>query len=118
MSYKDWQMYQKAYALNLEVYSLAKGYPKEELFGMTSQMKRASMSIVLNIAESYSRRGSDRDVKRFLVISIGSCDELNVLLDMSRDVRYISEGQYAKVYEKLDEVRRMLVSFKNKLRTE
>jgi len=71
-------------------------YPKYEIYGIVSQIRRASMSIALNIAEGYGRMSND-DFKRFLKISLGSTNETITLINFSRDLNYISENQYNKI---------------------
>ena len=116
VSYKDLEVYKKAYSLTKLVYSFAAGYPKEEIYGLTSQIKRAGLSVVLDIAESYSRKQNINDLKRYLTMAIGSADELNVLIDLSRDLGYLNEDGYAQLYAMCNDCRKMLISMKEKWR--
>ena len=107
-SYKDIDAYAKSYDLAIEMYKEAKNFPKEEQFGLISQIKRAATSIPLNIAEGYGKRKHLNEFKRFLLMAIGSCDEMKVLLSLSRDLGFMHKEvskQYEKAYE---EIGRML----------
>ena len=77
---------------------------------MTDQMRRASISIPLNIAEGYAKRSSQEEFKRFLLMAIGSSNEMSVLIEYSKDLGYISEEQYVKASKEYDEIGRMLNS--------
>ena len=107
-SYKDLKAYEKSYETALRMYQEVKGFPKEELYGLVSQIKRASTSIPLNIAEGYGKRRSENEFKRFLMMAIGSCDEMRVLLDFCKDLEYISKETYQEMYDRYDEIGRML----------
>ena len=101
------QVYQKSYRLVIEIYRMTGGYPQEELYGITSQMRRAAASIPLNIAEGYAKRESQSEFKRFLNMALGSNAELSVLLDLSRDLGYIGESEYEQISEQYEEVGKM-----------
>ena len=107
-SYKDLTVYVKSYNICLRIYEEARKFPKEELYGLTSQIKRASTSIPLNIAEGYGKRESGAEFKRFLQMAIGSCDEMRVLLDLSVDLKFIEESIYREMYAGYDEIGKML----------
>ncbi len=92
--YKKLEVYQISYKLTLKIYEVAKKYPTDELYGLTSQIRRASMSIVLNIAEGYGRKDSANEFKHFLRNALGSCNETRALVDMSKDLGYIDEAEY------------------------
>ena len=106
--YKDLKVYEESYKTALEVYREVKCFPREELFGLTGQLKRAATSIPLNIAEGYGKRNSANEFKRFLMMAIGSCDEMRVLLDFSRDLGYISTERHTVLYDAYDEIGKML----------
>ena len=78
-SYTDLDIYKESYKLSLEIYKITAKYPKDEIFGLTSQIRRAAISVVLNIAEGYGRQ-SKEDFKRFLKISLGFNNETITLL--------------------------------------
>ena len=92
-SYRDLEVYREGYKLLKEIYELAEKYPKEEQFVMLTQIRRAALSVVLNIVEGYGRQSRD-DFKRFLKMSFSSINEVEVLLELSKDLKYISEEEY------------------------
>lgn len=106
-SYKDLIVWQKSYSLTLRVYSITKKFPKEELFGLVSQLRRASVSIPSNLAEGNTRI-SKKDHLHFIRIAYGSGAELETQLSLSRDLGYIDEKEYTESNELLSEVMRML----------
>jgi len=97
----------KAHELTLNVYRYTALFPKHELFGLTSQMRRASVSIGSNIAEGLGRR-SDGELARFIQIAIGSCNELEYQIRLARDLGYISMDGYTELDRSINEVGRML----------
>ena len=114
-SYKDIVAYQKAYSLVLEIYKETRLFPDDEKYGLISQMRRASVSMPLNIAEGYSRRQNPQEFKRFLTISIGSCNEISVLLELCKDLGYVSQERYERLHAAYDECGKMLTSYSSKL---
>ena len=106
-SYKDLIVYQKAYKLTIEIYRITKNYPKEEIYGLISQMRRSSVSIPCNIAEGY-RRGHRKEYIQFLYVAHGSCGELETLLSLSYDLAMIDKGTFEKLYPMQEEVSRLL----------
>ncbi|SRR5690554_4081375 len=102
-SYKDFEVYQESYHLAIVMYKLTNKIFKRQTYEITSQIKRASMSIPLNIAEGYGKRESKAEFKRFLRMSIGSANEMEVLIDMLKDLGYISTENY-KTYKERYEV--------------
>jgi four helix bundle protein len=105
--FRNLKVWQKAHQLVLDVYKATKVYPKEELFSLTSQMRRSAMSIPTNLAEGCGR-GSDADFARFLWMANGSTKELDYQLILSRDLRYLDAESYTSLTSLLDEVKRML----------
>ncbi|MBU1822329.1 MAG: four helix bundle protein, partial [Bacteroidetes bacterium] len=89
-------------------------FPKEELYGLISQMRRSASSIPTNIAEGCGRN-SNPDFSRFLVIAMGSTSELEYQLILSKDLEYISQASFEKLYSELIEIRKMLNTFIQKL---
>ena len=100
-SYTDLDIYKESYKLSLEIYKMTAKYPKDEIFGLTSQIRRAAISVVLNIAEGYGRQ-SKEDFKRFLKISLGFNNETITLLELSKDLNYISIEEYDKIKQNYD----------------
>ena len=108
MSYTDLIVYRKSYQLTLRVYEVAKKFPKEELYGLTSQIKRAAFSIPLNIAEGYGKRASENEFKRFLTMSVGSSDEMNVIVELTKDLGILNQEEYVELKEGYTEIGKML----------
>ena len=107
-NYKKLQVYEKSYKAALSIYRASKDFPKEEMYGLTSQIRRAAVSIPLNIAEGYAKRESQSEFKRFLMMAIGSNDEVSVLLDFSKDLGYITEDLYKKGITEYIKIGKML----------
>ena len=106
-SYKDLIAYQKGYKLALEIYQATKEYPKEEIYGLTSQMRRSAVSIPCNIAEGY-RRGHRKEYIQFLNMANGSCGELETLLALSFDLGLLAKDVFAELYSLQEEVSKLL----------
>ncbi len=101
-------------ALVTEVYSITRLFPKEELYGLISQIRRSAVSIPSNIAEGYGRY-SINDYIRFLQISIGSLYEFQTQLEIGLNLGYLSKDIFEKVYEQSREIERMLSSLIKKV---
>ena len=102
--YKKYDIWKLSHFLTLEIYKITEGFPKEEVFGLTSQIRRASSSIGINIVEGCGR-GSDEDFKRFLRNASGSAFEVEYILLLSKDLNYISEEQFLKLSPKAEELK-------------
>jgi len=113
--YKKLIVYQKSKDLVLKIYELTKSFPNEEKYNLTSQMKRASVSILANIAEGYVKQ-STKEYLRFLDISLGSAAEVEVYLDLTLDLKYITENQYKSTNLLLIEIIKLLRSYQKSLR--
>jgi four helix bundle protein len=100
-------VWQKAHQFVLNVYSITKQFPKEELFGLTSQFRRAAISIPANIAEGYSKKGA-KDKMRFLNIAQGSLSECQYYLRLSKDLKYVDVIQ---LEVDLEEVSKLLNAY-------
>ena len=101
--YKDLEVYQVSYKLALIVHQITTGkFPKHETYEIGAQLRRAVISIPLNIAEGYGKKQSPKEFKRFLSMALGSCNEVNVLIDFSKDLGYINDITYKKIYEQYD----------------
>jgi len=114
MTYKDLKVWQKADQLAFEVYKGTKKFPKDEIYGITSQLRRAALSVPTNIVEGYARQG-DKELARFVNIAIGSLAETEYLLEFSRKLGYLSENDYRELEELRNEVGRLLWSFYKKV---
>lgn len=108
-SYEDLEIYKESYSLALNIYIITKMFPKDELYGLTSQIRRASTSITLNIVEGYGRL-SKEDFKRFLKISLGSTNETKTLLKFSKDLKYINEKEYKDMKKRYEILSKMIYS--------
>ena len=100
-TYKELDVFKGGYELSLCIYKLTTSYPKHEIYGMTSQIRRATVSVSLNIAEGYGRKSKD-EFKRFLRISLGSVNETETLLELSRDLGYVEEAKCEKLIEQYE----------------
>ncbi|MGI9552154.1 MAG: four helix bundle protein [Aurantibacter sp.] len=109
--YKVWEL---GHQVTLDMYKLTKSFPKDEIYGITSQMRRAAYSIPSNIAEGCGRE-SDAEFKRFLIISQGSASELEYFTILAKDLGYLEESVYAKINDSVNKVRRSLNSLINKI---
>lgn len=112
--YKDLVVWQKSYQLTIDIYSLTKNFPKEEIFGLTSQMRRCAISIPSNISEGNSR-GSKKEYVQFLRIALGSSTELETQVMLSKDLGLIKESDYTRISLLLIEVIKMLTVLIKKL---
>ncbi|WP_394773966.1 four helix bundle protein [Flavobacterium sp.] len=108
-------IWQKSMTLITKIYFSTNTFPKEEIFGLTSQIRRSSVSISSNIAEG-SGRESVKDFLRFLNISLGSLFEMQTQLEIAKNITYLNEQEFNNLYEDSREVERMLVSFIKKLK--
>ena len=113
-NYKDLQVWQKAYQLCLEVYKATGEFPKHELYGITSQIRRAAVSIPSNIAEGYGRK-TTKEYIQFLYVAYGSICELETQVLLSGDLGYFSRGESQKLQDRIAEVERMLKALINSL---
>jgi four helix bundle protein len=112
-SFKDLIVYQKAYKLAMEIFEISKGFPKEETYSLTDQIRRSSRSVTSCIAESWAKR---RYIKSFiskLTDSLGEEYETEVWLDYSGDSEYIQNQKHNELINGYDEVRKMLISMIN-----
>ena len=108
--YRRLMVWQKAHELAMEVYVATKGFPKEEMFGITSQMRRATLSVPANIVEGYAR-SSQKEKLQFYTIARGSLTELEYFIDFSTEFGYLSEEQHQKLKTSREEVGRLLHGF-------
>ena len=107
-SYKDFEVYKRSYKMALKVHQIVKSYPNDERFELVSQMKRASLSIPLNIAEGYGKKSSSAEFKRFLTMSLVSCNEMEVLIEFSKDLSYISNEVFETNLKEYQEIGKMI----------
>ncbi len=101
-SYHDLDVYKRSYKLALDIHKLSHSLPKRERFELSSQIRRAAVSIPLNIAEGYGRKDSQKEFKHFLRNSLGSCNEVQVLLNLLKDLSYVEQVKYISFKEEYD----------------
>jgi four helix bundle protein len=107
-------VWQKAHQLTLDVYRTTRNYPKEELYGLTSQTRRAAASIPANIAEGCGRNGG-ADFARFLHIAAGSACEAEYHIILAHDLLFLSDPDYTRLAAVISEVKQMLASLLQKV---
>ncbi len=106
-NFRDLKVWQRAHEFALVAYKATAQFPKEELYGITNQLRRSSVSIPTNIAEGCGRN-SNAELARFLQIAMGSAAEAEYQLLLCRDLNYLSETQYTRLSNEIVEIRRML----------
>jgi four helix bundle protein len=100
---------------HFRVYNLTQSFPKEEFYGLVSQMRRSASSIPTNIAEGCGRNSSP-ELNRFLVIAAGSSSELQYQFILSRDLKYISDPIFKELFDEITQIRKMIYSYCEKLK--
>jgi len=113
-NFRDLKVWEKAHHLTLDVYRTSSRFPREELYGLTSQMRRCSASIGANIAEGCGKRGNN-EFQRFLQIASGSASELDYHFLLARDLLFLPDADYARMEGELSTLRRMLTSLLQKV---
>jgi four helix bundle protein len=114
-SFRNLRVWEKSHRLTLDIYALNKTFPRDEMFGLTSQMRRSSASLGTNIAEGCCRKG-DTEMGRFLQIAMGSASELEYQFLLARDLEYLRNPQYESLTSQVVEVKKMLSSLMQKVR--
>ena len=112
--FTELKVWQRSHALVLEIYRITRGFPSDERFALTSQLRRAATSVPTNIAEG-SRRQSNQEYARFLNIAQGSMAEVEYLLILSRDLGYIPPDGFDRLAAEVDEIARMLHGLRAKV---
>jgi four helix bundle protein len=113
-NFKELHIWQKAMLLVTEIYKLTKQFPKEEIFGLTSQVRRSAISVPSNIAEGFGRK-SNKEFERFINIAIGSLFEYQTQIEIGKNINYLNEQQFNTLYEKSRELEAMMISFAQKM---
>jgi four helix bundle protein len=111
-SFKDLIVWQKAHLMVLEIYAVTKSFPKEETFGLTSQMRRAGVSIAANIAEGYKKKTKPNKLN-FLNIAEGSLEEIKYYLVLARDLEYIKNEKFIPLESLSNEIGKLLNGYYN-----
>ncbi len=114
--FRQLKVWSKAHALTLAVYAASQQFPRQELYGVTSQMRRSAASLGTNLAEACGRR-SDGEFGRFVQIARGSASELEYQLLLARDLCFLSPQEYSNLSRDLLEVQRMLTTLAQSLRS-
>ena len=112
--FKKLKVWSKAHELTLWIYQKTRSFPKDEMYGLTSQIRRASASIGANIAEGCGRR-SDPEMRRFIQIARGSASELEYHLLLANDLRFLAPDEFAAMQLKIMEIQRMLAALAQRL---
>jgi len=115
--FRDLKVWERAHCLTLDVYTATGRFPREELYGLTSQMRRCSASIGANIAEGCGKRGNN-EFQRFLQFASGSASELDYHLLLARDLGFLTRIDHEKLAGDLSQLRRMLTSLLQKVQNE
>ena len=113
-NYKNIKVWQYSYDLSLQIYEITKHFPDDERFGLTAQLRRAAVSIPINICEG-AGRSSNKDFAHFIQIAIGSANEVECELMLARDLKYLNEADFQEIINDLVKVRLMLFSFRKSL---
>lgn len=112
--FKKYDIWQLSHLLTLEIYKITSLFPKEEIYGLISQIRRAVSSIPTNISEGCGRN-SDKEFNQFLNIALGSANETEYLLILSKDLNYISEEQFSDLDSKINTIKSKIYKLKEKL---
>lgn len=114
-NYKDLKVWEKAHRFTLEVCQVTKKFPKEEIYGLTSQLRRASSSVAANIAEGCGKN-TKNDFANFLNISLGSSIEAEYFILLAKDLNYISSEEHEVLTKQVNELKAMLIALIGKVR--
>lgn len=109
-SFTDLIVWKEAHQLVLETYLVTKKFPKDELFALTSQMRRAAISITSNIAEGFSRKGNKEKIQ-FYTIAKGSLTELESQLLIARDIHYVTISEFENIIKRITSTHRLINAF-------
>jgi four helix bundle protein len=112
--FRDLRVWEKTHELTLDIYRTTATFPRSELYGLVSQIRRCSASIGANIAEGCGRRGNN-ECQRYLQIASGSASELDYHLLLSKDLGFLRDGEYRELVRNLTGVRKMLTSLLQKV---
>jgi len=112
--FKKYDIWKLSHVFTLKMYDLTKTFPKEEIYGIISQIRRASSSIPTNISEGCGRT-SDAEFNRFLTIALGSASEVEYLITLSKDLNYIDEDSFSELNNDINTIKRKVYTLKQKL---
>jgi four helix bundle protein len=114
-SFKDLMVWQRSMDIVVQIYEHTRSFPREEIYGLTSQIRRSAVSIPSNIAEGQSR-GSDGNFRNHLDIALGSAAELETQLTIAIRIKYIQKAEHQKLVNELTEIVKMLYGLRSKLK--
>ena len=115
-SYKDLNIWKRSIGIVEDIYKVTKNFPKEEIYGLTSQLRRSAVSIPSNIAEGFARF-SNKEYRQFLFISLGSCAELSTQIIITLRLGHLESKEADKLLNEVDEISKMTMSLIKKLST-
>lgn len=113
-NYENLSFWEESHQLAIDIYEITKGFPKSELYGLTSQLRRSALSVPTNIAEGCGRE-SKKELRRYLVMASGSIVEVEYLLLFCKDMVLITEPIYVDLTEKASSIKKRLTAYKNKI---
>ncbi len=113
-TYRDLNIWRLGIELVKEIYKLTEKFPRQEIYGIVNQMRRAAISIPSNVAEGFKRHHNNEH-RQFLYVTLGSCAELETQITIAKELNYIHEDKEAALLEKLDHIGRMITSLIKKL---
>ncbi len=115
-SYKDLNIWKRSIKVVEDIYKITKNFPKEEIYGLTSQLRRSAVSISSNIAEGFARF-YNKEYRQFLFISLGSCAELSTQIIIALRLGYLESNKTNQLLNEIDEISKMTMSLIKKLNT-
>lgn len=112
-NFKELKVWQRSKALAIKIYQVTKQFPREEIFGLTQQIRKSAVSVPSNIAEGCGR-GTDRELVRFLDIAQGSAFELETQLIIASELQYLKKTESRETIDELSQIQRMIDGFRDK----
>lgn len=113
--FRELKVWQKGHELAVDIYRITSSFPREEMYGLTSQIRRSSVSIPANIAEGCGR-DSEAEFSRFLTIAAGSASELEYYIVLSNELKLLKLDDHTRLYQQVIEIKKMLTTLTKKLR--
>ena len=114
-NYQELIVWQESYQLTLRMYKLTESFPREEMYGLTSQIRRAALSVPANICEGFNRQ-TKKEYLQFLYIARGSLQEVDFLVLLSKDLNYIKKGEFLGLKSKIDLIGKLLSGLINSIK--
>jgi len=113
-TYRDLNIWKAGIELVKDIYRLTEKFPKQEIYGIVSQMRRSAISILSNVAEGF-KRYHNKEYRQFLYVTLGSCAELETQVTIAKELNYIQQDKKTMLLEKLDHIGRMITNLLKKL---